>query len=303
MGFVTAERYVITAGHCLPRPPDFRNPGEDVVHVQVRPFDKPGPTATSVVTALECCADVAVLGRHAFACGDPAGVKLDSLLAATRSAPILRGESRRDQTRVWLYTHEGQWLRGEVGGWTPGQVLLEALFDDRSSRVRGGTSGAPLFDAEGCVIGIVSRSPEGRGSVQVVRMAGALPAWFLEEARHRDAITARGMFDAVKQDGCIWFKHLPEELVGALAALPPEEVVSLDINGIPTRWARVKRGTVGRDTACIRPADRHAEDVWRELPMGTEVTIAIVAIKAGNWLCPSEVPRNGPFGALPSQDG
>ncbi len=63
-------------------------------------------------------------------------------------------------------------------------------------------------------------------------------------------------------DIAIWIKHVENpQLRARLKALPDEEFINLETDGVIGRWVRMKSGKDGRPTEGIRP-DGNIKKVW-----------------------------------------
>jgi hypothetical protein len=63
--------------------------------------------------------------------------------------------------------------------------MLNIELDDRSDRIVGGTSGAPVFDDAGRVLAIVTNTRVDHPELTAVWLATVLPWWVLiDEAEH-----------------------------------------------------------------------------------------------------------------------
>ncbi|KQY20890.1 hypothetical protein ASD32_05715 [Rhizobium sp. Root483D2] len=65
-------------------------------------------------------------------------------------------------------------------------------------------------------------------------------------------------------DIAIWIKHVENpQLRARLKALPDEEFINLETDGVIGRWVRMKSGKDGRPTEGIRP-DGNMKKVWND---------------------------------------
>ncbi|WP_438748039.1 hypothetical protein [Pararhizobium sp. O133] len=65
-------------------------------------------------------------------------------------------------------------------------------------------------------------------------------------------------------DIAIWFKHVESpQLRERLRALPDEEYINLETDGVVGRWIRMKTGKDGRPTEAIRP-EGSMKRVWSD---------------------------------------
>ena len=59
-------------------------------------------------------------------------------------------------TQVHIYTHKGEWVTGKVVQFRPGAEM--AWFEETSKPIEGGTSGSPIVNDMGKLVGIVSNA-------------------------------------------------------------------------------------------------------------------------------------------------
>ena len=103
-----------------------------------------------------------------------------------RPSPSLCGEGlfcvTAEPCRVHLRTHHGQWLKGKARAFGPEFPFLGIDLSEDGGIVEAGTSGSPVFDDEGRVIGIVSMVPVEESTAPEadgVLLSTALPRWVL----------------------------------------------------------------------------------------------------------------------------
>src|SRR5947207_2581709 len=86
---------------------------------------------------------------------------------------------------VWIFTHTGQWLAGVIMHCgLPMTPQTGTWYLVTKEPIEGGTSGAPVLDADGKLIGVVSQTwtvggKDSRAPVAVPRLA--LPGWLLAQ--------------------------------------------------------------------------------------------------------------------------
>jgi hypothetical protein len=88
-----------------------------------------------------------------------------------RTAPL----PLQTPTPAQVFTSRGDWIAADATLWNPRGSSFTF-----SSDVPGGTSGAPVFDDAGLIVGVVSTSGEV-ASATAVYLLNALPGWMLRE--------------------------------------------------------------------------------------------------------------------------
>lgn len=189
MGFRLLDNLIATACHCLTHVdgklvlPEPFYIGDDPVSVGIRPHRAPTKRGArgegvaevrAVVTAADPCSDIAILSSSTASGVDLAdGGALDRLIDSLESVrPDL--VPRRD-IPVFIFTHEDRWV---VGAAKASIVYIENPAD----RIRPGTSGAPVFNEDGLVVGIVSSSNQMGPDARMCLLADHLPGWVLRLA-------------------------------------------------------------------------------------------------------------------------
>ena len=193
MGFLAETGYIITAAHCLPEIPDRDSPGSNKSFVKVKAFSS-SLTAELLVLGAEVCLDLAILSVE-----DLSGALLQhgqqkaylamrkKMEGAVLCLGALDGPGMPPTFDVHIYSHECRWLSGtaELSGHKEHQ--LDVTFPGTDTTIKPGTSGSPVFNNTGRVVGVVSMSGGSPGdeSASVVRLAAALPGWMLLETRRQ----------------------------------------------------------------------------------------------------------------------
>ncbi len=176
--------YVFTVAHCLPKSARLRFNFESI-SAKVCTFD--GKREAKAITyAVDVCSDLAVLTESSLD-GErlpPADSKaFKEVFQHGRPAKVAKTTEARS-TPIRIFTHEGNWLTGKLSPAATEFDLRVLVTLDEEARVVGGTSGAPIFNNVGEIIGIVSASPEVMESaadqfmaniVEAVSIPGALP--------------------------------------------------------------------------------------------------------------------------------
>ena len=188
MGFRLYGQVLATACHCLPRAggqiafPDPDLPAPALVAVRVR---QPGALegAFAVVVAADPCSDLALLGVPPAAGPEapgqpPSAGAIEDLIAGREPALVECAPPR--EGRVFIHTHEKRWVEGIAASsgisiWRP------------TDRIRRPTSGAPVFDGEGRVVGLVGHNDVRLPEATLCVLSEHLPGWALRGARAAQA--------------------------------------------------------------------------------------------------------------------
>ena len=190
-GFVVGtdrERFVITAGHCLPELPPFDGASS---YTEERTFDALlGPIGEEPKVSAECkfadpIADLAILGspdsQHLAEQARAYEAMVEGRAALTIDAvPRLPNRFPDWQGRGWLLSLAGDWFDCEL------QVIGNRCLwiENAAQAIVDGMSGSPIIIDDGRAIGIVcisSSIDEHRSGGPNPYLAGALPAWAFSE--------------------------------------------------------------------------------------------------------------------------
>lgn len=183
-GFVAVGcGYIFTAAHCLPGFVDpVLSPG-DPLCVKVCDFNGSDESVLSLVRFMEPCSDIAILGSASWRFdlyNLPDGDEDAYAEFLARRPPLalsVDDDEMRGPFDVHVFTVEREWLSGQAEA-NPFTPFLATSFNQM---LPAGTSGAPVFDDEGRVVGLVTHTTN-TGECGVVWLAGALPRWAILEA-------------------------------------------------------------------------------------------------------------------------
>jgi hypothetical protein len=111
----------------------------------------------------------------------------------TKPVPVATTTPRyRQPLNVRILTHKGEWISAKVVRYShPSQPLHGCLCLEADAQIKGGTSGGPVVDSSGRLVGVVSNCGDARTAEKCVGMIPiahlALPrwAWLLIGARPR----------------------------------------------------------------------------------------------------------------------
>jgi len=185
MGFLT-ECGFISAAHCLPKMPEPDNLS-DAVKVKIKNLS--GLESYALVSGAEPCLDLTILSDCS---GSGIGVDLapvelneyHQLLQSTEKTQInLEEPELEKEIIVYIYNHKGQWLEGRTVFLNPFSLGLVINLSNQNERIERGTSGAPVFDSEGQVLGVVNVASENSPEGMMAYLANCLPGWALKELK------------------------------------------------------------------------------------------------------------------------
>jgi S1-C subfamily serine protease len=95
--------------------------------------------------------------------------------------------SEPESLAVHVLSHEGTWISGKVTNYSNRPNASISLETDQP--IKGGTSGGPVVDDDGLLVGVISWSSGQEGSIPVACLS--LPPWVLLQATTVDTTEAR----------------------------------------------------------------------------------------------------------------
>jgi hypothetical protein len=176
-GVLVHGGFVLTAAHCIEWSGDGEMVREDHNLVRVKP--RTSAAFKLNVCALDPLSDIAVLERPDAQEFDEDADAFDAFCRGSRPVPIRIDDLGLDiSVPVHVLSHEGSWIRAEATrygmrvGWS---IVLKARSD-----IKAGTSGGPVVDDAGYLMGIVSVAMGTDGLSRdgtMPRPHLALPVW------------------------------------------------------------------------------------------------------------------------------
>jgi S1-C subfamily serine protease len=184
-GVLVTGGYVLTAAHCIKWD---GNGGMALGEFFIETIEtRDGRTLQGSVTAAEPVADIAALGAPDGRVGMYEAAKaFDRFTAETQGVPLFTwGREVGKPIPVQVFTHKQKWLAGTVepDGF-PGTPGGGAVCIMTNERIESGTSGSPVIDSRGRLVGVVTwsrgndRDGEHPGKIAVASLA--LPRWLLD---------------------------------------------------------------------------------------------------------------------------
>lgn len=144
------DRYIITAGHCLPSMPPCIGASHDYERTYrklVGPLGESKPTIWAECLFVDPVSDLAVLGGPD---NQSLSKEADAYAALTESVRPLRVGGAPSKAVVYVLTLDRRWI-GCVATHVGGPLWLDALPES----IEGGMSGSPIVDSTGAALGVV----------------------------------------------------------------------------------------------------------------------------------------------------
>jgi S1-C subfamily serine protease len=171
-GVLVSGGFVLTVAHAVPYDCSGGMALGDYHLVAVKP--KTGPSFRLSVYAVEPVSDIAVLGEADNQIFSEDADLFEDFRGATEPVPVCAEEFGFDASKpVHVLTHRGTWLRGTTADARDGCGWLRT-----KRKIEGGTSGGPVVNDDGQLVGLVSHTCEtppfdGR----MPRPHRSLPGW------------------------------------------------------------------------------------------------------------------------------
>ena len=189
-GFLIDHGFIITNCHCLPRLdndlkkavrlPDPAKPDDDRVELAIKRFNSRREEARAEVVYADPCGDIAILQGLDSQDFPEQHIRYYKLIDDMNPIqiylkPLLR---LKDDLDVYVRTVERVWLSGTafIAGAYGGRTLAVHLHD-KKARIPGGTSGSPVFKADGVVVGVLKIGSLRTAEYYALAMPDYLPVW------------------------------------------------------------------------------------------------------------------------------
>jgi S1-C subfamily serine protease len=184
-GVVVPGGYLVTAAHCVPWDGNGRMALGDPCIVSVR--TKSNAQFRVAVAACDPVTDIAVLGAmDDQRCPSEAEAFESWRETVTPIAISTMIPGVDESCQVHVLTHSGEWLIASVTQYgDPAGLPNGSIWIKPEAEIKGGTSGSPVVNDHGELVGIVSQSHMSGGSpveespMPVVHLA--VPRWVLDQ--------------------------------------------------------------------------------------------------------------------------
>jgi S1-C subfamily serine protease len=174
-GVLVPGGYVLTAAHCI----DWQAEGHSET---IEGHD--GEQYHVTACAVEAVADLAVLAALDEQAFSQECERFERFYRATDPVPLSeRGLALgfRESLRIHVLTHKGKWIKGSATRWAPDHAPCGLITLATSASIQSGTSGSPVVDDAGDLVGVVSSS--GGRDAMIPLLCWALPRWAWERIR------------------------------------------------------------------------------------------------------------------------
>ena len=136
--------------------------------------------------AVECCADIAVLGRLSSYIPTPTEdqIKFDDFVGSVEPLTLCEAKPKID---VFVLTHTDTWVTGVIQG----SFHKSKIRVGTDQLINHGTSGGPIVDPQGNLVSIASRAAPSsvlcttKKSSEHPNLYESLPVWLLREIMAR----------------------------------------------------------------------------------------------------------------------
>jgi S1-C subfamily serine protease len=178
-GVLVPGGFILTAAHCIEWNTDGgMTLGDDCPEVVVT---AKGDQFHASVYAVEPIADIAVLGAADDQTFYKDAEAFESFCEQTAAVPICTKSFKpaslakeEESVVAYVLTHRGTWIEATVS--EPGGGQARAWLR-AEKKISGGTSGGPIVDDDGSLLGVVSWSSEDTFDGAFPRPHRALPLW------------------------------------------------------------------------------------------------------------------------------
>lgn len=190
-GVLVPGGFILTAAHCI----DWHGTGRmalgEYYFEQVETRD--GASFRLAPYAVEPVADIAALGElDKQELPDDADA-FEEWRESIKPVPLSRGfddwckdgaNGEKQSFRVHVLSHTGEWIEGDAKRTFSRDLPNAGFFLVARDPIRSGTSGGPIVDDAGCLVGVVSNTPGVEPEGTQPFAVNALPHWVLERIRH-----------------------------------------------------------------------------------------------------------------------
>jgi S1-C subfamily serine protease len=180
-GVLIPGGYILTAAHCV----DWDHTGGMALgdHIIQTITTSNGQLLKACPHAVEPCNDIAILGSLDDQTFPKEATAFENFCDRTTAADVLFDDIPAKVPQVvFILSHTGHWIPAKATQW--GAITCATVVVEADEQVEGGTSGGPIVDKAGRLLGIVSWFSEEEGPCDgSVPRITALPYWAVQLIR------------------------------------------------------------------------------------------------------------------------
>jgi len=170
-GVVVPGEYILTAGHCVAYNLEGSMVLGDYYWEKIKTEDQ---ELLASPVAVEPLIDIAALGEPDGQ--DENGIDFMCWYEEMEPVPVCFDRyDRNSEFVVYIFNHKKEWIKGMAEVFDPNGKFLWIKFE---KPIKGGTSGSPVVNERGELVGIIS---SGTDDGRVPRPCRALPVWLCDE--------------------------------------------------------------------------------------------------------------------------
>lgn len=176
-GVVIPGNMILTASHCLTMAENKETASMGVQDQPLQEIECNGNKIVAQIYAVEPMRDIAVLGELDSQNGPEECFAFENAIEQIDPVEIRTDDLElSDEIPIEIYTHERTWIKGTA---QQGDEWGVSLLITAADEIKGGTSGGPIVDEEGRLLGVVSTFDEGKGEISLPHLA--LPVWIVRQ--------------------------------------------------------------------------------------------------------------------------
>jgi V8-like Glu-specific endopeptidase len=152
-GVLVNGNLILTAAHCVTFSLEGSMTQGDHYIEEIKTKD--GAVLKVAPIAIEPLSDIAALGALDEQEFSDDVETFEAFCEQTKGIPVFKGTLQfKDSLKVYVHTHKGGWLAGKVTNYS--HNLPHRLCIKTEGLIEGGTSGGPIINEQGELVGIVS---------------------------------------------------------------------------------------------------------------------------------------------------
>jgi hypothetical protein len=177
-GVLVPGGFILTATHCI----QWTGEGGMALGTEYleRVTTPSGARFLVQAVAADALSDLAVLGSVDDQQLPVDAERFEQWCEETPAVPLATKVPRYQRPLpVQILNHKRKWIKAKITRFSPPPFLRGNMFLETEEEIEGGTSGSPVVDSSGGLVGIISTP----ASLSIVQLA--LPRWVLMRIRNR----------------------------------------------------------------------------------------------------------------------